>query len=57
MTKNTIKAIEKRIANGENWFYIGAYFYQVNIDGTIRRREQKAGYTPTSDWELVEIGK
>lgn len=57
MNKNTIKAIEKRIANGENWFYIGAYFYEVHIDGTIRRREQRAGYTPTSDWEIVEINK
>ena len=53
MKKNTIKAIEKRINHGEDQFFIGAYFYQVNINGMIRRREQEAGRTPVSDWEVV----
>lgn len=53
MKKNTITAIEKHIANGETRFYIGAYYYEVNVNGMIRRREQCKGRTPTSDWELV----
>ena len=53
MKKNTINAIQKRLDNGETRFYIGAYFYEANINGIIRRREQVAGYTPTSDWERV----
>ena len=53
MKKNTIKAIEKRINHDEYQFFIGAYFYQVNINGMIRRREQEAGRTPASDWEVV----
>ena len=45
MKKTTINAIQGRIENGETRFYIG--------NGMIRRREQEAGYLPTSDWELV----
>lgn len=53
MKKSTINAIQKRINNGEDRFYIGKYYYQCDINGMIRRREQEPGYTPTSDWELV----
>ena len=55
MTKSTIKVIEKRINNGEDQFFIGAYFYQASINGVIRRREQEPGRTPTTDWERVGI--
>ena len=53
MKKNTIKAIEKRIANGEYQFFMGAYFYEVCDNGMIRRRAQEAGCTAVSDWEAV----
>lgn len=49
---NTRKAIEARMSNGEHGFYIGAYYYSVGLD-MIRRIEQKPGYTPTSDWQVV----
>ncbi len=57
MTKNTIKAIEKRINHGEYQFFIGAYFYQLCDNGILRRREQCPGYLPISDWELVQLAK
>lgn len=53
MNKNTEKAIKKRLSSGETRFYIGKYYYEANINGMIRRREQKPGYMPTSNWELV----
>lgn len=53
MKKQTINAIQKRLDKGETQFFIGEYFYQCNINGMIRRREQCPGYTPTSDWERV----
>ena len=53
MKKNTEKAIKKRLSSGETRFYIGKYYYEANINGMIRRREQKPGYLPTSNWELV----
>ena len=53
MKRNTMNAIQKRLNNGETRFYIGAYYYECTMSGFIRRREQKAGYTPTSDWERV----
>lgn len=57
MTKNTIKAIEKRINHDEDQFFIGAYFYQLCDNGILRRREQRPGYLPVSDWELVQLAK
>lgn len=53
MKKNTITAILKHLNNGEHNFFIGGYYYEADINGRIRRREQVAGRTPTSDWELV----
>lgn len=53
MNANTIKAINKRIQTGETRFFIGAYYYELNANGIFRRREQRVGYTPTSDWELI----
>ena len=53
MKKNTKAAVQKKLNNGEDRFYIGAYYYEANINGMIRRREQKAGQLPTSDWERV----
>ena len=54
ISNNTIKAIQKRIDNGENGFYIGAYYYSVDTcNAWVRRREQRPGYTPSSDWERV----
>ena len=53
MNKNTKKAIKKRLSSGETRFYIGKYYYEANVNGMIRRREQKPGYLPTSNWELV----
>lgn len=54
LNKSTAKAIETRIMNGENRFYIGKFFYEVDTtSGKIRRREQEAGRTPTSDWKIV----
>lgn len=54
LNKTTAKAIENRITNGENRFYIGKYYYEVDrASGKIRRREQEAGRLPTSDWEIV----
>lgn len=49
---NTRKAIGARMSNGEHGFYIGAYYYSVGLD-MIRRIEQKPGYTPTSDWQVI----
>ena len=53
MNKNTEKAIKKRLSSGETRFYIGKYYYEANINGMIRRREQSPGYLPLSNWELV----
>lgn len=53
MKKNTMTAISKRIRNGETRFSLGAYWYEADINGIIRRREQQPGCTPTSDWERV----
>lgn len=53
MTKNTMNAIQKKISNGETRFHIGKHYYECDINGIIRRREQDAGYLPTSDWEKV----
>ena len=53
MNKNTEKAIKKRLGSGQTRFYIGKYYYDASINGMIRRREQKPGYMPTSDWQLV----
>ena len=53
MKKNMMNAIQKRIRSGENSFYIGKFFYECNINGIIRRREQASGRLPTSDWEKV----
>lgn len=53
MKKTTKTAIQKRLNQGETRFYIGAYYYECNVDGMIRRREQVAGRTATSDWERI----
>lgn len=53
MKASTINAINKRLHNGENRFYIGAYFYECNVNGMIRRRKQCAGFAPSTDWERV----
>ena len=53
MKKTTITAIEKRISNNETRFRIGAYTYECNINGIVRRREKRPGCLPTSDWEFV----
>lgn len=53
MKKNTMNAIQKRLSNGETRFFIGSYWYECNVNGMIRRREQEAGRTPTTDWERV----
>lgn len=53
MNKNTEKAIKKRLGSGQTRFYIGKYYYEANVNGMIRRREQKPGYMPTSAWEVV----
>lgn len=53
MKTSTINAIQKYLDKGETRFHIAAYYYVANVNGTIRRREQVAGRTPTSGWELV----
>lgn len=53
MKKNTMTAISKRIRSGETRFSLGAYWYEADVNGIIRRREQQPGCTPTSDWERV----
>lgn len=53
MTTNTKTAIQKRINIGETRFFLGRYYYECDINGIIRRREQRRGYLPTSDWEFV----
>lgn len=53
MTKNMMNAIQHKISNGETRFYIGKYYYECDVNGIIRRREQDAGSLPTSDWEKV----
>lgn len=55
MKKVTMSAVQKRLDNGETRFFIGPYYYEANINGIVRRREQAAGRTPTSDWERVGI--
>ena len=52
ISANTSKAIEARMSKGENRFYIGAYYYSVDLS-MIRRIEQNPGYTPTSEWQVV----
>lgn len=53
MNKGTMNAIIKRIRNGETRFFIGSYYYDCSISGIIRRREQEAGRTPTTNWECI----
>lgn len=53
MTKNTMNAIRTHLNNAEDRFHIGRYYYECDINGIIRRREQAAGCLPTSGWELV----
>ena len=53
MTKNTMNTIQKKISSGETRFHIGKYYYECDVNGIIRRREQTAGCLPTSDWEKV----
>lgn len=54
LNKNTAKAVETRIKNGEYQFYIGKYYYEADtLLGVIRRREQEPGRTPTTDWKIV----
>lgn len=59
MKKNTVDAVKNRIRNGETRFFIGRYYYEADINGIIRRREQEIGRTPTSDWERIneELGE
>ena len=62
---NTKSAISKRIQAGDHQFFIGAYFYDADCryDAAaaqmfvhrLRRRQQEAGCTPTSGWELIMI--
>lgn len=51
MKKQTMTAIQNRLNKGETRFHIGAYYYECNINGMIRRREQRVGHLPTGDWE------
>lgn len=53
MKKQTMNAIQNRLNKGLTSFHIGAYYYECSIDGMIRRREQRPGYTPASDWERI----
>lgn len=53
MKKQTIAAIQTRLDNGETRFFIGRYYYECNVNGMIRRREQRAGYAPITDWERI----
>ena len=53
MTKITRDAIQRRIIRGEFHFFLGGYYYECNVDGIIRRREQQPVRLPTSDWERV----
>ena len=41
MKKNTMTAISKRIRSGETRFSLGAYWYEADVNGIIRRREQQ----------------
>lgn len=56
MKKNTMNAIQKKISSGETRFHIGKYYYECDVNGIIRRREQTAGCLPTSDWERLPTG-
>ena len=49
---NTRKAIEARMSKGGYGFYIGTYYYSVDLC-MIRRIEHKPGYAPASDWQVV----
>lgn len=53
MNKNTMNAIQKKISSGETRFHIGKFWYECDINGIIRRREQTSWRLPTSDWEKV----
>lgn len=53
MNKNTMNAIQKHIHSGETRFFMGAYYYERNENGMIRRQEQQPGRLPTSNWERV----
>ena len=53
MKKNTMNAIQKRINSGETRFFLGAYYYECDLNGIIRRKEQQPGRLPTSDWERI----
>nr|DAJ94288.1 MAG TPA: hypothetical protein [Caudoviricetes sp.] len=46
-------SVKNRIKNGELRFFMGAYYYEANENGILRRREQKQGRTPTSEWEVI----
>lgn len=50
---NTKRAIERRINAGHDRFFIGSYYYEWTHNSILRRREQDAGRTPVSEWELV----
>ena len=55
--KTTKDAIMKRVEAKETRFFVGRFFYEVELSDCyivkIRRREQMVGRTPTSDWEVV----
>lgn len=53
VTANTIRAISRHIKLHEKNFYMGEFNYDCNIDGTIRRRWQRPGHTPKSNWEII----
>ena len=53
MKMNTINAIQKRLDRGEIQFFVGQYYYEARMNGIILRREQRAGRTPTSEFERV----
>lgn len=53
MKKNMMNAIQKKINSGETRFHIGKHYYECDVNGIIRRREQTVGCLPASDWEKV----
>ena len=57
VTKATKDAVVKRIEAKETRFFIGRFYYEVDLSGDyiikIRRREQMVGCAPTSNWEVV----
>lgn len=53
MRRQTVTAIMRRLHNGETRFFIGNYYYEFGENGLARRREQRPGYTATTDWERI----